>query len=120
MMNETLPYSDESFWEKVKKFALTAGKEVIEKALVLYYCLKDSDTPAWAKTVIIGALGYFILPADAIPDYIAAVGFTDDLGALAAATLTVATHVKKEHVSQARETIARWFGAEEKETGKQA
>ena len=49
---------------------IKAGKEVIEKALILYYCLQDDDTPAWAKTTIIGALGYFISPIDAIPDLV--------------------------------------------------
>jgi hypothetical protein len=53
-------YSDESFWEKVKRFALKAGKEVIEKALILYYSFSDKDTPVWAKGVLLAALGYFI------------------------------------------------------------
>ena len=43
-------YTDESFWEKVKTHARRAGREVLEKALMLYYCLKDGDTPAWART----------------------------------------------------------------------
>ena len=78
-------YSDSSFWDKVKKFALTAGKEVIEKALWLYYAAQRPETPKWAKTAIYGALAYFISPIDAIPDITPLVGFTDDLGALAAA-----------------------------------
>ena len=61
-------YSEESFWQKVGKFALVAGKKVIEIALTLYYCLKDPDTPKRAKATITGALGYFIWPLDAIPD----------------------------------------------------
>jgi len=61
-------YSESSFWTKIKNYAKSAGKEVIEKALILYFCLKDPDTPAWAKSVIIGTLGYFILPMDSIPD----------------------------------------------------
>jgi uncharacterized membrane protein YkvA (DUF1232 family) len=36
----------------------------------------------WAKTVIIGALGYLICPIDAIPDIIPGVGFTDDLAVM--------------------------------------
>jgi uncharacterized membrane protein YkvA (DUF1232 family) len=103
-------YTEESFWDKVKAHALEAGRDLIEKALTLYYCLQDRDTPRWAKTVIIGALAYFIWPADAIPDYIAAVGFTDDLGALAAALATVVAHVKRDHVDLAREKLGEWFG----------
>jgi uncharacterized membrane protein YkvA (DUF1232 family) len=103
-------FSEDSFWTKVKDFAIKAGKEVIEKALILYYCLQDSDTPAWAKAAIIGALGYFISPIDAIPDFTPVIGFVDDLGVLAAATATVAMYIKEEHKEYAKEKIKIWFG----------
>ena len=102
-------YSEDSFWEKVKNFALKAGKEVIEKVLILYYCLQDPDTPAWAKAAIIAALGYFISPIDAIPDLIPVVGFADDLGVLVAAMATVAVYIKEEHKEKAREKMKIWF-----------
>lgn len=102
-------YSDESFWEKAKTYATVAGKEVIETALKLYYAMKDTDTPAWAKTIILGALAYFILPADAVVDLIPG-GYTDDLGALAAAAWTVAQHIKESHTEMAKNTMERWFG----------
>ncbi len=73
-------------WEKVRRFALKAGKHVIREAMVLYYCLRDPDTPGRAKAIIIGALGYFILPFDCIPDLIPGAGFTDDLAVLIMAT----------------------------------
>ena len=95
---------------KVKKYAIEAGKEIIEKALILYYCLIDPDTPAWAKTVIIGALGYFIVPLDAIPDFTPVVGYSDDLGALAIAFAIVAAHIKSEHKEMAQEKLKVWFG----------
>jgi len=103
-------YSEESFWEKLGKFALRAGREVVVQALTLYYCMRDRDTPKWAKGVIVGALGYFILPLDAIPDFTPLIGYADDLGALTAAVATVAAHVKSEHFEKARETSRRWFG----------
>ncbi|MFT5483069.1 MAG: uncharacterized membrane protein YkvA (DUF1232 family) [Halieaceae bacterium] len=103
-------YSEVSFWDKVKSQALMAGREVIEKALVLYYCLQDQDTPTWAKTIILSALAYFVLPADAIPDYLVGVGFTDDLGALAAAAMTVASHIKEGHSAAAADRVLDWFG----------
>ena len=52
-------YSDRAFWTKVKKYATVAGKEVIEKALWLYFVLRKPDVPLWAKSTILGALGYF-------------------------------------------------------------
>ncbi len=103
-------YSQDGFWKKLLNFARAAGQEVVEHALSLYYAAQEPDTPAWAKTVIYGVLGYFILPVDAIPDLIPAVGFSDDLGALAAALATVAAHVTPEIKNRAKEKVAEWFG----------
>lgn len=105
-------YSDESFWEKVKKFAKVAGKEVIEKSLWLYYAAQRPETPLWAKTVIYGALAYFICPVDAIPDVIPVVGFVDDLGALAAALATVAVYINDEVKTKTSVKLKNWFGVE--------
>lgn len=103
-------YSDESFWTKVVAFALKAGREVIRLALTLYYCLQDEDTPRWARTVIVGALGYFIFPADIIPDFVPGAGYTDDLAVLVAAVATVMVHIKSEHREQVEERLKEWFG----------
>jgi uncharacterized membrane protein YkvA (DUF1232 family) len=108
--NYARSYSDKSFWRKVKKFAARAGKEVVSKALVLYYCYSDPRTPKWVKGIIVGALGYFISPFDAIPDAIPIAGFADDLGALAAATALVAAHLNKAHVDAAKNKLTEWFG----------
>jgi uncharacterized membrane protein YkvA (DUF1232 family) len=103
-------YSDSRFWEKVKGYAKVAGKGVLEPALKMYYAAMDSDTPAWAKRTILGALGYFILPLDVIPDLLPGVGFTDDIGVLIAAAAAVAAHIKAEHLEQAKATLRQWFG----------
>ena len=62
MSNETSKYesefSENNFWDKVVNFAKAAGKEVIEKALWLYYAAQNPNTPTWAKVTIYGALGY--------------------------------------------------------------
>lgn len=103
-------YSEDDFWEKVKKFALSAGKEVIEKALLLYYTLEEPNLPAWVKPVVIGALGYFIFPIDVIPDIIPVAGYTDDLGVLAAALGTVMVHVNDNVKAKAKAKLKEWFG----------
>ncbi|MCE2398758.1 MAG: DUF1232 domain-containing protein [Gemmatimonadetes bacterium] len=112
-------YSDESFWTKLKELAakvgrggVKGGKKILSMALVLYYCLMDSDTPGWAKSVIVGALGYLIFPVDAVPDFLP-VGLVDDLGVLAAAVAMVLVHIKPEHRRAAEEKLKEWFGAEE-------
>jgi len=106
-------YSEEGFWKKVKRFAAKLGRKGLETGFTLFYCLQDKDTPAWAKGVIVGALGYFILPLDAIPDLIPGVGFADDLGALAAALGTVAAYIKDEHKERAKEQVERLLGPED-------
>ena len=103
-------YSDASFWDKLLKYAKTAGREVVEMALRLYYAAQDPNTPAWAKTVIYGALGYFIFPVDAIPDPTPVVGYTDDLGVLFAAVATVALYITEDVKQKARQKLRDWFG----------
>lgn len=102
-------YSEDGFWKKTTQYAKQAGEGTITQALKLYYAARDPDTPAWAKTTIYGALGYFISPIDAIPDFTPVLGYTDDLGILAAAIGIVAVHIKDEHAEQARQTLKRWF-----------
>ncbi|MBG6220035.1 MULTISPECIES: DUF1232 domain-containing protein [unclassified Janthinobacterium] len=104
-------YTQDSFWDKVVKFARTAGREVIEKALWLYYAAQQPNTPLWAKTAIYGALGYFISPIDAVPDITPVIGYADDLAVLAAAVATVATYITAEVKESAAEKLRGWFGA---------
>lgn len=108
-MSEEKNYSDEGFWNKVGKYAKAIGKDTLEIALKLYYSAKDSDTPAWAKATIFGALTYLILPVDAIPDIAPIAGYSDDVGVLVAALSAVAFYIKDEHVQKAKETLSRWF-----------
>jgi uncharacterized membrane protein YkvA (DUF1232 family) len=106
---KNVQYSDAGFWKKLKNFALDAGREVIEKALWLYYAAQEKDTPLWAKTAIFTALAYFICPIDSIPDVIPVAGYTDDLGVIAAAIGMVSIHITDSVKEKARETMLRWF-----------
>ena len=103
-------FDDTSFWDKVKNFAKTAGQEVIEKALWLYYAAQQPETPMWAKAVIYSALTYFVLPVDAIPDPVPVAGYTDDLGALCAALATCAAYINNEVKALASAKLRDWFG----------
>ena len=103
-------FSDDGFWNKVVKYAKAAGREVIEKALWLYYAAQNPQTPAWAKATIYGALGYFILPVDAIPDVLPGMGYTDDLGVIAAAITAVSVYITDEVKRQASQKLQDWFG----------
>ena len=102
-------YSEASFWDKVGRYAKIAGREAIEKALILYYAMKDPEVPAWAKGVCAGALGYFIFPLDAIPDALVPIGYVDDVGVLAAAIAAVAVHVSEPTKALAQQKLRDWF-----------
>ncbi len=103
-------YSEKGFWKKLAKFAKVAGTEVVEKALWLYYAYQRPETPMWAKTTIVAALGYFISPIDAIPDFIPIVGYIDDLGVLTAAVASVAVYIDKDVKKKAKKKLKDWFG----------
>lgn len=113
----SLEYSETNFWQKLKNYALQAGAGVIELALQLYFAAADPATPRWARLAIIGALGYFIAPIDAVPDLIPGMGFVDDLGVLTAAVATVATSITEEHRAKAREKMRAFFGRDDSQAG---
>ena len=104
-------YSEETFWKKLRKLAKKAGAKTVYYVLVLYYTLMDPATPVRYRAVIAGALGYLILPADFIPDFLPAVGLTDDWGAILAAVMYVFTAITPAIKDRAKQQLARWFGS---------
>lgn len=103
-------FSEQGFRDKLKRYARTAGREVVEKALLLYYAMQEEKAPAWAKATIAGALGYFIVPLDAIADLTPAVGYADDLGVLALAIAAVATYINDDVRAKTATRLDHWFG----------
>ena len=103
-------YSEDGLWKKIGNVAKKAGLKTVYMVLLLYYVLISDSTPKKYKAMIIGALGYFILPLDAIPDIIPAVGYTDDVAALAGAILAVAKCISPEIEAQAKAKLKEWFG----------
>ena len=85
-------YDEASFRDKLRTAARNAGSAVVERALALRYVAVSAETPAWARECAHAALGYFIVPLDAIPDA-APAGFCDDLAVLATALRAVAAYV---------------------------
>lgn len=106
-------FSRSGFWRVLGKLARRGGRKLILLAMTLFHCLSDSETPAWAKSVIIGALGYLIFPLDFIPDAILGAGFTDDWSVILGAVATVATHIKDEHKAKASAAADRFLGGGE-------
>ena len=96
-------YDEDSFWKKVRHVAAQVGTKVLYPALQLYFLLQSKEVPVKAKTLIIGALGYLILPTDLVPDFIPALGFTDDLTAIMMALRTLNRYLTPDISQQAKE-----------------
>lgn len=102
-------YTPQRFWKKLGPLARSTGRSALEKALYLYYATQDANTPKWAKRIIYGALGYFIFPLDAIPDLAPLIGYTDDIGVMAAALATVTFYITPQVKEQAHRKLDQWF-----------
>lgn len=103
-------YSDTRFWTKLQRVFKRAGYELVEKALWLHYAARHPNTPGWARATAYGALAYFILPFDAIPDWLFGMGLTDDLGALTVAVATISQYIDDGVKIRSREKLDAWFG----------
>lgn len=109
--NETGYYSSRSFWAKCVKLVKKTGIKLLYTALLLYYTLQKPNVPKWAKRVVYGALGYFIMPFDAIPDALPFIGFSDDLGVMLAALAVIGVYIDKDIKSKAAHKLSEWFGS---------
>lgn len=110
---ETLPEEDEAtraervrrrFWQTFRRAARFIPFS--EELVAAYYCALDPKTPHRVRGILLAALAYFVLPIDAVPDIIAAVGFTDDVTVLVGAIALVRAHITPAHRARARETLA--------------
>jgi uncharacterized membrane protein YkvA (DUF1232 family) len=93
------------FWIKLKQVA--ARLPFTEDLLAAYYCAFDKETPRHVQVALMGALAYFILPFDFIPDMMPVLGFTDDAAVLATAIRLVASHITDDHREAARAALRR-------------
>lgn len=93
----------ENFWRTAKR----AGRAIpfFDEIVAAYFCALDKDTPARAKGVLLAALAYFVLPLDAIPDFVIGLGFTDDVAVLTAAIAAVRNHITPAHRAAARKAL---------------
>lgn len=110
---EEMDYSDDKFIEKMKTFGQQAGQKLVEQAFIMWYTLHAPQTPISAKLTIAGALAYWILPVDLIPDVLPAVGFTDDFTTIASAMTSIAMSITPEIRAKAKHQTAALFAGEE-------
>lgn len=93
------------FWSKLKRLAVRLP--FAEDLLAAYYCAFDRQTPRHVQAALLGAIAYFVLPFDFVPDMLPILGFTDDAAILATALRMVASHITPEHREAARAAMAR-------------
>jgi len=75
-------YIEENFWSKIERVGskLSFAKDI--KALYNYFT--DPSISWYRKSIVVGALVYFIFPIDSIPDLAPLIGYLDDLGVITA------------------------------------
>ncbi|WP_374367822.1 YkvA family protein [Dongia sp.] len=95
---------ESGFWPKIRRLA--AKVPFLNDLVAAYYCALDPKSPFQVRAVLMGALAYFVLPVDIIPDFIALFGFADDATVLYGAVKTVAKHITPEHREKAAAAIA--------------
>lgn len=103
-------YSETSFWTKIRDYGRIAGSKVVYQALLLYYAAIKSSTPLQVKLFIFGALGYFILPVDVLPDFIAGLGYTDDVAVILGVIKSCHAHIDEECRMKASSKVRELFG----------
>ena len=94
---------EKSFWQKLLRVA--GYIPFAEDLAAGYFCAIDPATPTRVKGILVAALAYFVLPFDAIPDFIAGLGYTDDATVLAAAIALVSGYIKDRHRARARAAL---------------
>ena len=93
------------FWPKIGRVA--ARIPFANQAVSVYYAARDPETPMAAKGIMLGALAYFVMPIDAIPDVLAGIGFTDDAAVITAVIATLGANVRKRHRELAEKALDR-------------
>ncbi|MCB0569300.1 MAG: DUF1232 domain-containing protein [Phaeodactylibacter sp.] len=97
------------FWAKLQRFAVQAGTKTVYSALLLFFAYRRKETPAWAKNIVLGTLGYLLTPFDALPDLTPIIGYTDDLGVLTFGLVTIAGYINEDVREKAKKQLGRWF-----------
>jgi uncharacterized membrane protein YkvA (DUF1232 family) len=91
------------FWPKIRRVA--AKVPFAGDALSIWFCARDPATPTGAKAMMMAGLAYFVLPTDAVPDFLAVVGFTDDAAVIAALLAIVGKNLKPRHKAEAKKLL---------------
>ncbi len=81
-----------------------------EDLVAAWLCALDPRTPARVRHILLGAVAYFLLPADLVPDFLVGFGFTDDAAVVALVLRTLGSHIEPHHRAEARRRVERLRG----------
>ncbi len=98
-------YTEDRLMSKLNSLPHSAGRSVVQKALLLRRLLASPELPAWAKALVVGVLGYFILPLDAVPDFAPLAGYVDDFAAMLLVLAELDSYVTPEMEAEAEAAL---------------
>ena len=100
-------------WDKLKTYALKAGRVATKPILTFYYVMHQTETTTLEKALIYGAIAYIIIPSDLIPRRtLSVLGILDDAAVVAYMYKKVSNKVTAEITNKVEDTLDQWFGAE--------
>ena len=99
----------DKLFKKLQQFAREMGVRAVYSSLLLFYTYQQKETPGWARKIVLGAIAYLINPFDVIPDLTPLVGYSDDLGILGFALVTISGYINMEVKINARKKAKEWF-----------
>jgi uncharacterized membrane protein YkvA (DUF1232 family) len=95
----------QELFQAIEKGVKKSGVQLAYSALLMYYAFFRKETPSWARSIITGAMAYLICPVDAIPDVTPIVGYTDDIGVLSFALVSVAAYINQDIREKAKNKL---------------
>ncbi len=107
-------YDENNFLTKLKKLVFRLGEEVVIHVLMLWFLLLSGKVPIKTRLLIMAALGYLVMPADLVSDFIPALGFTDDVAFLTYAFNQTSRYMDESIRRKAVEKLQRWMTPGEK------
>lgn len=100
-------------WDKLKTYALQAGRVATKPILTFYYVMHQTETTTLEKALIYGAIAYIVIPADLLPRKVLGfLGILDDAAVIAYVYNKISKKISVEITNKVEETLDNWFGAE--------
>lgn len=100
-------------WEKLKTYALKAGRVATKPILTFYYVMRNAETTTLEKALIYGAIAYIVIPSDLLSRRVMGLlGILDDAAVIAYVYNRISKKITVEITNKVEETLDNWFGAE--------